>query len=199
MNKYIFILFIAGLAFAWWIGYSGKIFSPQKTESATVMLEKVKLVTKLVSVEGHFSELYEKKEWYEYDFFNLFSKKILIRVKAKVSVGYNFQSLNITVDSLSKTVTLNEFPDPEIISMDHDLDYYDIQEGTFNSFTAEELSAIQKEAKNLILKKTHESNLLQKAQEQKKMYIDMLSIAIQSMGWKFIVKNDTSLKDSDLL
>ena len=195
MNKYILILFVAGLAIAWWIVYKGKIFSPQKTESATVMLEKVKLVTKLVCVEGQFSELYEKKEWYEYDFFNLFSKKILIRVKAKVSVGYNFQSLNITVDSLTKTVTLNEFPEPEIISMDHDLDYYDIQEGTFNSFTAEEHSAIQKEAKNLILKKTHESNLLQKAQEQKKMYIDMLSVAIQSMGWKFVVKNDSQVKE----
>ncbi|MBK6362111.1 MAG: DUF4230 domain-containing protein [Saprospiraceae bacterium] len=197
MNKYIFIfiLFAGGLLLAWWIGYSGKIFSPQKTENATVMLEKVKLVTKLISVEGHFSELFEKKEWYEYDFFNLFSKKILIRVKAKVSVGYNFQSLNITVDSLSKTVTLNEFPQPEIISLDHDLDYYDVQEGTFNSFTAEEHSAIQKEAKNLILKKTQESDLLQKAQDQKKVYIDMLSLAIKSMGWKFIVKNDIKLKE----
>ena len=79
--------------------------------------------------------------------------------------------------------------------MDHDLDYYDVQEGTFNSFTAEEHSAIQKEAKNLILKKTQESDLLQKAQDQKKVYIDMLSLAIKSMGWKFIVKNDIKLKE----
>ncbi|MBK8079252.1 MAG: hypothetical protein IPK25_02525 [Saprospiraceae bacterium] len=57
MNKYIFIfiLFAGGLLFSWWIGYSGKIFSPQKTENATVMLEKVKLVTKLISAtRNHF-------------------------------------------------------------------------------------------------------------------------------------------------
>jgi hypothetical protein len=192
MNKYVLfaVLLIACSAVAWWIGFSGTLFTPEKNVQASVMLEKVKLVTKLVSVEGQFSEIYEKKELYNYDYFNLFSKKILVRVKAKVSVGYDFKSLNLTVDSVQKTVTLNEFPEPEILSLDHDLDYYDIQEGTFNGFSIEEYNAIQRDAKNLILKKTLESDLLQKAQEQKQVYIDMLSITLRSMGWKFVVKED---------
>lgn len=190
MNKYLIIalLFVISVAGAWWLGFSKKLFVPNNQTHATIMLEKVKLVTKLVSVEGQFSEILEKKEWYNYDFFNLFSKKILVRVRAKVSVGYNFESLNISVDSTSQTVTLNEFPSPEIISIDHDLDYYDIQEGTFNSFSIEEHNALQKEAKNLILQKTQESDLLQKAQDQKQVYIDMLEMALKSMGWTFIVK-----------
>lgn len=196
MKKYIIflvILMVVGML-AWWAGFSTKFTAPNQEVRATVLLEKVKLVTKLVSVEGHFSEILEKREWYDYDFFNLFSKKILLRVKAKVSVGYNFESLNITVDSVQKTVTLNEFPKPEIISIDHDLDYYDIQEGTFNSFTAQEYNAIHKEAKNLILKKTQESDLLQQAQDQKQVYIDMLSMAIKSMGWTFVVKVDKKVE-----
>jgi len=190
MKKYIIflvILMVVGML-AWWAGFSTKFTAPNQEVRATVLLEKVKLVTKLVSVEGHFSEILEKREWYDYDFFNLFSKKILLRVKAKVSVGYNFESLNITVDSVQKTVTLYEFPKPEIISIDHDLDYYDIQEGTFNSFTAQEYNAIHKATKNLILKKTQESDQLQNAQDQKQVYIDMLSMAIKSMGWTFVVK-----------
>ena len=95
---------------------------------------------------------------------------------------------------MTKTVTLNEFPEPEILSIDHDLDYYDIQEGTFNSFTANEYNVINKEAKSLILKKTQESDLLQQAQEQKKVYIDMLTMAVRSMGWKFVVKSDIKPK-----
>ncbi|MFZ1705479.1 MAG: DUF4230 domain-containing protein [Saprospiraceae bacterium] len=192
MKKYIlfFILFLAILFATWWFGFKSNLFSPIERVQATVMLEKVKMVTKLVSVEGHFSEIFEKKEMYEYDFFELFSKKILVRVKAKVSIGYNFQSLNITVDSLKNTVYLNEFPEPEIISIDHDLDYYDIQEGTFNSFSSEEFNVIHKEAKNIILKKTHESDLLQQAQKQKQVYIEMLTMALHSMGWKFVVKED---------
>lgn len=196
MKKYIIflvILMVVGML-AWWAGFSTKFTAPNQEVRATVLLEKVKLVTKLVSVEGHFSEILEKREWYDYDFFNLFSKKILLRVKAKVSVGYNFESLNITVDSVQKTVTLYEFPKPEIISIDHDLDYYDIQEGTFNSFTAQEYNAIHKEAKNLILKKTQESDLLQQAQDQKQVYIDMLSMAIKSMGWTFVVKVDKKVE-----
>lgn len=196
MKKYvIFILILVAVAgLAWWTGFRSKFNMPNQEVQATVLLEKVKLVTKLVSVEGHFSEILEKREWYDYDFFNLFSKKILVRVKAKVSVGYNFESLNISVDSINKTVTLNEFPKPEIISIDHDLDYYDIQEGTFNSFSAQEYNAIHKEAKNLILKKTQESDLLQQAQQQKQVYIDMLSMAIKSMGWTFVVKEDKKIE-----
>lgn len=196
MKKFFFylILSLAALGAVWWFGAKSSFLSPVTSVNSTVLLEKVKLVTKLVSVEGHFSEIYEKNEVYEYDFFNLFSKKILLRVKAKVSVGYNFTSLNITVDSLTKTVTLNEFPEPEILSIDHDLDYYDIQEGTFNSFTANEYNVINKEAKSLILKKTQESDLLQQAQEQKKVYIDMLTMAVRSMGWKFVVKSDIKPK-----
>lgn len=196
MKKYvIFILILVAVAgLVWWTGFRSKFNIPNQEVQATVLLEKVKLVTKLVSVEGHFSEILEKREWYDYDFFNLFSKKILVRVKAKVSVGYNFESLNISVDSINKTVTLNEFPKPEIISIDHDLDYYDIQEGTFNSFSAQEYNAIHKEAKNLILKKTQESDLLQQAQQQKQVYIDMLSMAIKSMGWTFVVKEDKKIE-----
>ena len=196
MKKYVFfiILLIAVAGLAWWSGFRSNFGIPNQEVHATVLLEKVKLVTKLVSVEGHFSEILEKREWYDYDILNLFSKKILLRVKAKVSVGYNFESLNITVDSVQKTVTLNEFPKPEIISIDHDLDYYDIQEGTFNSFSAQEYNAIHKEAKNLILKKTQESDLLQQAQQQKQVYIDMLSMAIKSMGWTFVVKEDKKIE-----
>lgn len=190
MKNYIIIIlvFLLLIILACWVGFNRKFFTPIESVQATVMLEKVKLVTKLVSVEGQFSEIFEKKEMYQYDYFNLFSKKILVRVKAKVMIGYDFNSLNITVDSLKKTVVLNEFPHPEIISIDHDLDYYDIQEGTFNSFSTEEYNTIHKDAKNLILKKTQESDLLQTAENQKQVYIDMLTMALRSIGWNFIVR-----------
>ncbi|MBK9737216.1 MAG: DUF4230 domain-containing protein [Saprospiraceae bacterium] len=77
-------------------------FQSKQAENTTIMLEKIKTVTKLISVEGQFSELFDYKESYDYDFFNLFSKKILLRVTAKVSVGYDFEKVNINIDSLNK-------------------------------------------------------------------------------------------------
>ncbi|MFZ1457390.1 MAG: DUF4230 domain-containing protein [Saprospiraceae bacterium] len=182
-------ILILGLGFAMWYYMKNHIFKVQEAESSTLVLEKIKTVTKLITVEGQFSELYNYKESYEYDFFNLFSKKIILRVTAKVSVGYDFEKVNLTVDSLTKTITLNEMPLPEILSIDHDLDYYDISQGTFNSFTVDEYNMINKRAKQLIAMKAKNTPLLTEAEKQKSEYIKMMEMALKSGGWQLVVKN----------
>lgn len=92
------IIFIA-LGIGMWYFMKTQLFEAQKAENTTLILEKIKTVTKLITVEGQFSELYNHKEYYEYDFFNLFTKKILLRVTAKVSVGYDFEKVNLSIDS----------------------------------------------------------------------------------------------------
>lgn len=182
-------ILISVLGIGMWYYMKNHLFKVQEAESSTLVLEKIKTVTKLITVEGQFSELYNYKESYEYDFFNLFSKKIILRVTAKVSVGYDFEKVNITVDSLTKTVTLNEMPHPEILSIDHDLDYYDISEGTFNEFTTEEYNMINKRAKQLISTKAKNTPLLSEAEKQKTEYIKMMEMALKSGGWSLVVKN----------
>lgn len=187
-----FITFILGGLLVWYF-MGASIFQPKNAESSTIVLEKMKKVTKLISVEGYFSEIYDYKESYKYDYFNLFGKKILLRVTAKVSVGYDFDKVNISIDSLTKTITLNELPKAEILSIDHDLDYYDISEGSFNSFTREEYNMINKNAKALIASKGNTSQLLEKAEKEKQDYLNMMEIALKSVGWKFIIKNSNLL------
>lgn len=193
-QKYLlyFISFVLG-GFLVWYFMGASIFEQKKAESSTIVLEKMKKVTKLISVEGYFSEIYDYKESYKYDFFNLFSKKVLLRVTAKVSVGYDFDKVNISIDSLTKTITLNELPKAEILSIDHDLDYYDISEGSFNSFTREEYNMINKNAKALIASKGNTTQLLEKAEQEKQDYLNMMDIALKSVGWKFIIKNSNFL------
>lgn len=187
------LLIISVIGLGIWMIFKNSFFESRKAENTTLVLEKIKTVTKLISVEGQFSELYNYKESYEYDFFNLFTKKILLRVTAKVSVGYDFEKVNITIDSLKKTVTLNEMPAPEILSLDHDLDYYDISEGTFNSFTAEEYNMINKKAKELIATKAKNTPLLQAAEKQKSEYLKMMDMALTSAGWKLVIKDHQAL------
>jgi len=173
--------------------FKNQLFKAHQAENTTIILDKIKTVTKLISVEGQFSELYSFKESYEYDFFNLFSKKIILRVNAKVSVGFDFEKVNLSIDSLTKTVTLNELPNPEILSIDHTLDYYDISEGTFNSFTPEELTNINKKAKDFIASKAKTTQILQKAEEQKQDYIQMIDMALKSGGWQLVIKKQAQL------
>jgi hypothetical protein len=188
--KYIFIAaaILVLLLLAWWSGFRYNAFESKKTESAVVMLEKVKKVTKLIAVEGSFTELYDYKDHYQFDFFNLFSKKALLRVTAKVSVGFDFEKLNISFDSISRTVSLNELPEASILSIDHDLDYYDISQGTFNKFTHEEYNMINKKAKALIEEKALSAKLIEQADQQKEDFIMMLEMALSSIGWKLVIK-----------
>jgi len=196
IKQLLFLLIIGTFILAGlWVYMKNHMFEVRKAENTTIVLEKIKTVTKLISVEGQFSELYNYKESYEYDFFNLFSKKILLRVNARVSVGYDFEKVNISIDSLNKTVTLNELPQPEILSIDHDLDYYDISEGTFNSFTNEEYNMINRKAKELIASKAKNTPLLATAEKQKSEYISMMEMALQSAGWKLIIKGAKPVLD----
>lgn len=155
----------------------------QKKEHATVVLNSIQKVSKLVTVEGYLSEVYDYKDYYYYDFYP-FRKKVLIRVNAKVSAGYDFAGLDITVDEKNHEIRIDSFPNPSIISLDHELDYYDIQEGTFNSFSEKELTEIQQRAKEFIRDQAIDSQLMDQAVAQKEEYISMLSLVVETMGWR---------------
>jgi len=195
LKFYLIAVFIALLASAATYIYLKKsMFGVIQSDTTTVVLEKIQTVTKLIAVEGNFSQLYHHKSYYDYDFFNLFQKKIILRVNAKVSVGYDFENINITIDSLSKTVTLNEWPQAEILSIDHDIDYYDIKEGVFTSFKPEEYTQISSNAKKVIENKAYETSLFKKANEQKDNYIKMLEMALKSGGWKLVFNERLNLE-----
>nr|MBP7185061.1 DUF4230 domain-containing protein [Saprospiraceae bacterium] len=161
-----------------------------KQESADVLLEKIKYVSKLVTVEGYFSELYNYKDYWKYDWWP-FQRKALIRVKAKVSAGYDLSQMKISADPKLKQITVSNLPKPQILSIDHDLDYYDISEGTFNSFTPEDYSRISGNAKKIIIEKANQSDLLAKAKAQGNQNIEMMRFIAESAGWTLKIDSTT--------
>jgi len=153
-------------------------------ESSDVILERVKKVAKLITVEGYFSEVYDYKDYWGYDF-SIFRKKALVRVRAKVSVGYDMDQLKIEALPESKTILVSQMPEPEILSIDHDLDYYDISEGTFNSFTEADYNKINTNAKKYIETKAKESNLIETARKEGNQALELMKFIAESAGWKF--------------
>ena len=81
-------------------------------------------------MEGTFSEIYNYSEYQGYFTF-FWDKKILVRVRATVSAGYDLERLQMEADPIIKTIHISGLPKPEILSIDHTLDYYDISEGAF--------------------------------------------------------------------
>jgi len=164
----------------------------QVTEDSDVVLEKVKTVAKLISVEGYFSEVYDYKDYWGYDF-SLFRKKALVRVKAKVSVGYDLGALKIEAKPEEKVILVSNLPEPEILSIDHELDYYDISEGTFNYFSEQDYNYINASAKKYIEAKAQESELMQTAEQEGNQALELMKFIAESAGWQFVVREQNSL------
>ena len=182
--KYIFfIALLAVIAFAIWRFRS--FFSPPQAnviESKEVIVERMEKVNKLITLEAYYSEVYDYKDYYYYDF-SPFRKKALIRIKAKVSVGYDFKKIHMVADEETKTVTIFGFPEPEILSIDHDLDYYDLTQGTFNTFTEADYNKMNKNAKDFIREKAKDKEVFQQAAEKKDELIEMLKWMLDAAGW----------------
>ncbi len=147
------------------------------------MLEQIRQVCKLVTVEGQFAEVFDYKDFRGYDF-SIFSKKALVRVKAKVSVGYNLEQVKLDALPEQKLLKIGNLPKPEILSIDHSVDYYDITEGMFNSFSTDDYNRIQADAKNRIQQAALQSNLMNEATKQGMRNIETLQVLMESMGWK---------------
>ena len=165
-----------------------------KTVDSTVLLERMRPVLKLVNVEGDLSELYSHRDSWRYSRMlsglPSFQKKAMLRVKARVSVGYDLEGLKLTTNEQEHIVTISSPPAPQVLSIEHDIDYFDIDEGLFNNFTPQELSALNKEAKQVILDKIPQSGLLEKAAERRMEMLVVLRALVESAGWKLKVEGE---------
>lgn len=178
----------------WWVNREWARRSKiQTTQNATVLLERIQKVAKWITVEGYFSELYENRSFQYFDVYP-FQKKVLVRVKAKVSAGFDLETLSIETDEPSKTIWINALPEPTILSIDHDLDYYDISEGFFTSFSEADYNKIQSEAKEMIRKKASESNLLAEASAQGKDFLEMIRLIVEASGWQLKIRSRPEMK-----
>lgn len=198
MQKIRYLLYLALLVFLaggiWWLNTEwAKRSKVQTTQNATILLERIQKVAKLTTVEGYFSELYENRSFQYFDIYP-FQKKVLVRVKAKVSAGYDLEPLSVETDEPNKTIWINALPEPTILSIDHDLDYYDISEGFFTSFSEADYNKIQSEAKELIRKKASESSLLAEATAQGDDFLEMIRLIVESSGWQLKIRSRPEMK-----
>ncbi|CAA0163542.1 conserved hypothetical protein [Tenacibaculum maritimum] len=183
----LFIGLIAGAIASFFIFQR---FSISKNKSLTekqsiVLLEKIKKVSKLITVEGEFAEIYHHQNTQE-KFLGLISskKKAIILINAKAHIGFDFKKIKMRADNKKKKIILSEFPQPEVLSIEPNIQFYDIQNGLLNKFSSEDLTQVNKEARAHILKKIPESNLMQTANNEALEAIALMESLVETIGWK---------------
>lgn len=169
--------------------------------SAAVLLERVRPVLKLTTVEGEFVELYNHTDSWDwgYSIPGFTEKRAILRVKARVSVGYDLNGLRVSTDEVTHTITLEAPPNPQVLSVEHDVDYYDLSEGLFNTFSPQELTSVSAKAKQQVIDKLPQSGLFAEAEKQRDEVVKVVRTLVESAGWKLEVAwakdNGTPIKD----
>ena len=121
---------------------------------------------------------------------NLQGKKVLVRVRATVSAGYDLNHLHLEADPQAKVVYMSTLPEPQILSIDHSLDYYDISEGLFASFTPEDYNRINQRAKDLVRDQALKSSLMPAARDQAAKMLDLIRFMVESAGWRLDIREN---------
>lgn len=148
---------------------------------STLLLERIEKVFKVVMAEGYFSEIYNYQDQKKILYMFNDPKKAMIIAKSKVLVGFDFQKVRFRLpDAGDKTLIVEAFPEPEILSVDTDYKFYDIQSGILNHFDSETYTSILDDAKQAMQTRALQSDLPRIANNQIQYMMYQLA---GSMGW----------------
>jgi len=152
---------------------------------STVLVEKIKSVYKLISVEGDFAEIYRYEQTKD-QLLSLFKtkKKALVIVNARIQIGYDLTKIMMHADEDRKKIILKNFPEPEVLALTPEMEFYDIRNDLFYAFTPDDLTQITKEAKQHLLNKIPESGLMDQARKEALEAVLLIEKIVETIGWK---------------
>ncbi|QHV95944.1 DUF4230 domain-containing protein [Spirosoma endbachense] len=149
---------------------------------STLLLERIEKVFKVVMAEGYFSEIYNYQDQKKILYLLNDPKKAMVIAKSKVLVGFDFAKVRFRAsDTGDKKLIIESFPEPEVLSIDTDYKFYDIQAGILNHFSGADYTQILDEAKQAMNDRALQSDLPKIANNQIQYMMYQLA---SSMGWQ---------------
>jgi hypothetical protein len=115
---------------------------------STIILDRIKSVSKLVTTEGYYSNVYHMEN---YRWVNLypFKKQVTFKVKLKALVGVDLTKMVVTPDEQNKVIYIENVPEVEPIAIDPIIEFFDMSNGMFNDFDKEDLNEINSIVRNM--------------------------------------------------
>ncbi|MEN8123932.1 MAG: DUF4230 domain-containing protein [Bacteroidota bacterium] len=153
-------------------------------QQSAILLEKIRKVWKLITVEGEFAEIYHYENVKE-RFLSMVTskKKAIILINAKAHIGFDLSKIKMEAINEKKVIRLTAFPQPEVLSVETDFKYYDKKDGLFNKFDSTDLTELNIKAKKHILDKIPDSGLLESARTEAIEAVLMMQNIVETIGW----------------
>lgn len=180
------ILFLATIVLL----FKNRFIKHRTEEQSVVLLEKIRYVSKMITIEGDFSEIMHFEDVKDV-FLKLVTskKKAIVLANAKVLIGFDMKKIILQSNPSKKKLMLEYFPEPEILSIETDIKYYDVKGGFFNKFAAADLSELNKKVKQNIEEKIPDSELLLSAKAKALETVEMIEQLVSTFGWELDYKN----------
>ena len=184
--------------------FSKKSFFKSKAkEQSVILLEKMKSVSKLITVEGNMNEIMHFQDE-KSSMLNMVSstKKAIIMANAKVFIGFDMKKMRFEANPNKREIKVLIFPEPEVLSMETHLDYYDIKNGLFNKFDATELTELNKKVKQNFKDKIPESDLFYNAKLKALDSLKIMEQMVDTFGWELKydkIEGTKKLKTTDVI
>lgn len=183
------ILVMAALAMLYRVFFKSK--NAEVDIEATTIMKSVESISKLMVLEGQFTETYTYQERSKV-FFDLIplEKKAIVILNAKVIIGYDLKKMVIFVDKENKRVVIEKLPQEEV-NIIPDIKFYDIQASTFTSFNKDDINKVQDDAKAKIEQQIEQSTLKLQARQRLLENLNSLVQISNAIGWKVEDKTNT--------
>ncbi|MGB5169914.1 DUF4230 domain-containing protein [Eudoraea sp.] len=183
----LFLGLVLGAIMMYWVFslFRRKQSKELTQHQSTVLLKEIRSVCKLITVEGDFAEIYKYENTKERFLSMLVSKKkALIVINAKAQIGFNLKKVQMHADTDKKKIILTNFPEPEVLSIQPELEFYDIQNGFFNAFTPKDLTTLNQEAIKHVKEKIPQSGLMDTAKREALEAVLIIEKIVETIGWK---------------
>lgn len=192
MRKIVFVTLLLLVAFFAWKYFEARDTQrDQLVESTDLIQKQIKNVGKLVVTEGNFAQVYSYNDSKKF-YLDVLSarKKALIIVNADVTVAYDLSKLQTEVNPETKTVTITYIPEEEI-SINPNIQYYDVTQDYLNQFEAKDYNRIQERIKKSLMEKIEKSTLKSNAKNRLVSELQKIYILTNSMGWTLEYNGNT--------
>lgn len=188
---------ILGFGIAWF-GLNMRDSPTQIHESSTVITERISRISKLMVAEGHYSQVFTHSDSKQY-FYDLlqFERKAILLINAKVLVSYDLEKMDYKLDEENKVLLITTMPEPET-DIVPDVQYYDLQQSDFHSFSPEELNALNERAIARIEEQVATGNLYEEAKRQVRTSLEDLTLVAQTEGWTIEWADSTLVNELEL-
>jgi len=175
-----------GLALSIYYLFSKRSFFKSKSkEQSVILLEKIRSVSKLITVEGNMNEVMHFQDD-KTSMLNMISstKKAIVMANAKIFIGFDMKKMQFDANSDKRQIRVISFPEPEVLGMETHMDFYDIKNGLFNKFDAGELTDLNKKVKQNFTDKIPESDLLYSAKLKALDTLKVMEQMVGTFGWE---------------